>query len=100
MPNGKHGDNPLSDLTIHGDHPFPDDIEKLLLRINELGRGPRRWPLGENWPFSTSEIDWAEGKDLENARKLLTNFISLLEAGRGDEIMVDPLTQKPFISSS
>jgi hypothetical protein len=28
MPNGKHGDNPLSDLTIHGQHPFPSDIDK------------------------------------------------------------------------
>lgn len=37
MVNGKHGDNPLTDLTIHGEHPFPPDIEKLLLRIDELG---------------------------------------------------------------
>jgi len=49
MPNGTHGDNPLSDLTIHGDHPFPSEIESLLLRIDKLGRELGRWPLGANW---------------------------------------------------
>lgn len=29
MVNGKHGDDPLTDLTIHGEHTFPTDIEKL-----------------------------------------------------------------------
>jgi len=97
MANGKLHDNPLSDLTIHGKHPFPAEIEVMLLRIDELGRGPERWPIGQNWPFSMKEFDWAEGKDLENAEALLKNFIEMLEAGRGDEIMVDPLTQRPFI---
>lgn len=97
MANGKHGDNPLSDLTIHKVNRLPEDIQKMLLRIEELGRGPRRWPLGENWPFSLREFDWAEGKNLQEGRELLRNFISMLEAGRGDEIMVDRLTQKPFI---
>jgi hypothetical protein len=97
MPNGTHGDNPLSDLLIHGDHPFPPEIESLLLRIDELGRGPDRWPLGANWPFSPREFDWARGDDLDGARASLEYFISMLEQGRGDEIMFDPLTHKPFI---
>ena len=46
--NGKHGDNPLADLVTHGDHPFPPDIEEMLLQINALGRQIGRWPLGEN----------------------------------------------------
>lgn len=96
--NGKHGDNPLSDLTIHGKHPFPAEIERMLLRIDELGRRPNRWPLGENWPFSLREFEWAEGKNLDEARELLGHFISMLESERGDEVMFDPLTQKPFIS--
>jgi hypothetical protein len=100
MPNGKHGDNPLSDLTIHGQHPFPPDIEALLLRINALGRGERRWPLGENWPFSPREFEWERGKDLDGARRDLANFISKLEAGQGDEIMIDPRTRKPFRTAS
>lgn len=97
MPNGKHGDNPLSDLVVHGQHPFPRDIEEMLLRINALGRRPNRWPLGENWPFSPREFDWESGKDLESARRDLANLISMLEAGRGDEVLVDPCTRKPFI---
>ena len=79
--NGKYGDNPLSDLTIHGQHPFPPDIEELLLRIDELGRGPGRWPLGENWPFSLKEMEWAEGNNLDEARQLLGHFITMLEEG-------------------
>ena len=77
MPNGKHGDSPLSDLTIHGQHPFPPDIEALLLRVDALGRKPERWPLGENWPFSAREFDWEKGRDLDAARRDLTHLISM-----------------------
>jgi hypothetical protein len=98
MPNGRRGDNPLSDLAMHGEHSFPPDIEGLLLRIDELGRGQKRWPLGENWPYSPREFDWAKGKDLDTARELLTDLVQMLEAGRGDEVLVDPLTKKPFVS--
>jgi hypothetical protein len=96
MPNGKHGDNPLSDLTIHGQHPFPSDIEEMLLRIDTLGRRSGRWPLGENWPFSGRELQWARGEDLDGARRDLAHFMSMLVAGRGNEIMIDPRTQKSF----
>jgi hypothetical protein len=96
MPNGKHGDNPLSDLTIHGQHPFPEEIEQMLLRVDALGRGPDRWPLGENWPFSPREFDWERGKNLDSARHDLAHLISMLEAGRGDEILLNPRTLKPF----
>ena len=96
--NGKQGDNPLSDLTIHGKHPFPLEVETMLLRIDELGRRSDRWPLGENWPFGFRELEWAKGRNLNEARELLGKFIAMLEAGRGDEVMVDPLTQKPFIA--
>jgi hypothetical protein len=97
VPNGKHGDNPLSDLTIHGTHSFPPDIEKMLLRIDELGRRPGRWPLGENWPFSPREFDWERGHGLDEGRKLLSHLITLLEAGRGDEVLLDPRTGRPFV---
>jgi hypothetical protein len=98
MPNGKHGDNPLSDLTIHGAHPFARDIEEMLLRIDALGRCPGRWPLGENWPLSPQEFEWEQAKDLDNARRLLAHLMSMLEAGRGDEVLVDPRTRKPFVN--
>jgi hypothetical protein len=96
VPNGKHGDNPLSDLTIHGAHPFPKEIEELLLKINTLGRRSDRWPLGENWPFSPREFAWERGKDLEGARRDLEHLIVMREAGRGDEILVNPRTGKSF----
>jgi len=96
MPNGKHGDNPLSDLTIHGAHPFPKEIEELLPKVNTLGRRSDRWPLGENWPFSPREFAWERGEDLEGARRDLEYLIVMLEAGRGDEILVNPRTGKPF----
>lgn len=96
MPNGKHGDNPLSDLVIHGAHPFPPDIEQMLLKIDALGRRPGRWPLGENWPFSPREFDWERGEGLDAARRDLAYLISMLEAGRGDEVLVNPMTREPF----
>ena len=97
MANGKPGDNPLSDMILHGAHPFAPDIEELLLRIQELGRSENRWPLGENWPFSGREFDWEKRQDLEGARRDLAHLIAMLEQGRGDEILVDPLTQEPFV---
>jgi hypothetical protein len=96
VPNGKHGDNPLSDMTIHGAHPFPPDIEEMLLRIDALGRRPGRWPLGENWPFSPREFEWERGKNLDGARRDLARLIAMLEAGRGDEVLIEPQTGKPF----
>src|SRR5262245_38219454 len=96
--NGKYGDNPLSDLTIHGVNRFPEEVKEMLLRIDELGRSDNRWPLGENWPFASREFDWIEGKNLEEGRELLRRYIFMLESGRGDEIMVDPLTRQPFQS--
>jgi hypothetical protein len=94
--NGKRGDNPLSDLTVHGAHPFPPDIEELLLRIEELGRRDGRWALGENWPYSPREFDWAAGRDLDEAHILLGELQTALEEGRGDDVLVDPMTRRPL----
>ena len=87
----------MTDLVNHGEHPFPPDIEEMLLRINALGRQHGRWPLGENWPFLGREFEWENGKDLDGARRDLAYLISMMEAGRGDEILVGPLTRKPLI---
>ncbi|HLH54358.1 MAG TPA: hypothetical protein VKY92_12160 [Verrucomicrobiae bacterium] len=98
MPNGKPGDNPLTDFIAHGQQPFPPDIAVMLHKIDRLGRKPGRWPLGENWPFSPREFDWVEGKDLDGARRDLAHLISMLEAGRGDEVLIHPLTRLPLRS--
>lgn len=98
MANGKPADNPLTDLTIHGKHPFPPDVEEMLLRIQDLGRADGRWPLGENWPLSPREFDWEQREDLDAARHDLSHFLKMLETGRGDEIIVNPRTRHPLAS--
>jgi hypothetical protein len=97
--NGKENDNPLTDLLFYGYHPLPDDIEAILLRIDAVGRARSRWPLGENWPFSPLEFYWARGEKLWRARRKLRKMLQLLEARRGDEVLVDPRTGKPFSAS-
>jgi len=68
MANGKPHDNPITDLLIHGRHPFPADLEALVIELhkrdsavfNELGWAP---------------FDWEEGKYLDQARSLLAALI-------------------------
>ena len=97
MPNGKPADNPMTDMLIYGKHPFPIDIEEMLRKRDTLGKRFERWPLGENWPFSPHEFEWEKGINLDDARLMLSHFIELLEAGRGDELMINPRTRKPLI---
>lgn len=96
MAKGKVQDNPFTGMLVHGLHPFPADIEEALLRVDELGRKEGRLALGENWPFSPDEFEWERGENLDDAREVLAHMIAMLEAGRGDEILSDPKTQKPF----
>jgi hypothetical protein len=100
MPNGKPGDHPFTDLLFHGKHPFPPDLEATLLEIDALGRRPGRWPLGENWPYSPREFDWEQGRGLAEGRELLTRLVEMLRAGRGDEILHDPRTGRPFVAAT
>ncbi len=96
MPNGKPGDNPLTDFIVHGRSSFPADIEDLLRRIDAAGLAIGRWPLGENWPFADREFDWAAGRDLAGARRDLQYLLDMLDQGRSDEVLLNPLTRKPF----
>jgi hypothetical protein len=96
MPNGKPGDSPIADMLFNDAHPFPADIEELLRRIDSIGRAAGRWPLGENWPYAQRDLDWAKGRNLDEARRDLLHLLKMLEDGRGDEVLVSPLTMKPF----
>lgn len=74
MPNGKPGDSPLSDMLIHGQHPFPADIEEMIRRIHKYDPSLLS-DLG--WePF-----DWEVGKNLDDGRKRLRDMLIQL----GDE---------------
>jgi hypothetical protein len=37
-----------------------------------------------------------KGEDLDGARRDLAHLLAMIEAGRGDEVLVDPLSQKPL----
>lgn len=96
MANGKHGDNPLTDMLIHGEHPFPDDLEQLMRRAESL----YKYALGQHWPFGPREFDWAAGRHLDTARRDMRREVELLEADRAAEILLDPLTGRPLAESS
>lgn len=83
-------------MTIHGAHPFPNDIEAMLREIDSLARAVGRHALAENWPYSPREFDWERGKNLDEARTLLSHLLAMLKAGRGDEVLFDPSSRKPF----
>ena len=68
MPNGKIHDNPISDIFIHGLHPFPMDIEELVRELDKLE--PHIFNELEWAPF-----DWERGKYLDEARSLLRALI-------------------------
>jgi hypothetical protein len=73
MPNGKHGDHPITDLLVHGAYPFPADIEEMILEIVKLD--PNATFDGFGWkPF-----DWEEGKNLDEARSLLGKKLENLQ---------------------
>ena len=94
---GKIQESPLTEMMVYGTHPFPSDIEESLRKIDEFGRRAGRFALGENWPFSPDEFEWARGENLDEAREVLAHMITMFEAGRGDEVLSDPRTKKPFL---
>jgi hypothetical protein len=68
MPNGKPGDNPITDTIIHGKHIFPTDIEKMIKKLHSID------PKILN-QLGDQVFDWEEGKNLGNARKILSDLI-------------------------
>lgn len=83
MPNGKHGDNPLTDMFTHGMHPFPDDVEQLLRQLHEIS------------PYAVSRLGkeplyWASGERLHEGRQLLTRLIHREEYRKGHPRRLGP----------
>ena len=69
MPNGKPNDHPVTDAVVHGLHPFPPDIEALVLEIHTKNPGVFN-------DLDWAPFDWEKGTYLDEARTLL---IGLLE---------------------
>lgn len=80
MPNGKPGDHPVTDMLLHKAHPFPPDIEGMLRMLHDIDPG-----IVNDLEWAPS--DWAEGKNLVEARARLRAL--LIKHG------VNPDTLKP-----
>ena len=73
MPNGKPGDNPITDMLCHGLHPFPADIERMLREL--LSLNPRFPDDGRAYLEQVAWVDrffaWERGSELDEGRKAL-----------------------------
>jgi len=80
MPNGKPGDHPLTDMLMHGAHPFPSDIESLLREILALDPAfpDGKRPYVEQTEWDCRFFDWARGKNLDEARTRLNLVLAEL----------------------
>ena len=73
MPNGRPGDNPMTDLLAHGMHPFPEDMEALILEI--LARDQHALDRLDIAPFR-----WAHGQELAKGRRYLRDKLERLRS--------------------
>lgn len=73
MPNGRPGDHPLTDMLVHGAHPFPADMETMLRDILALDPGfpdgKRRYVDQIAW--DQRFWDWDAGKNLDEGRSAM-----------------------------
>lgn len=74
MPNGKIGDNPLSDMFMHDRHPFPPDMEEMIRELHRINRTV----FDDN--FSSDVFDWEQGENLEEGRVKLKKFLEQCRA--------------------
>ncbi len=78
MPNGKKHDHPFTDTLDWGLHPFPEDIEKLIVEINRLDSEAL-------WGFAGDAFAWERGEHLGDARKRLRRKLDELQQGPEQE---------------
>lgn len=80
MPNGRAGDHPLTDMLVHGRHPFPADMEELLREVLALDPifpdGKRPYVEQVHWYDRIS--DWARGQKLDEGRQALRAVLAEL----------------------
>ncbi len=73
MPSGKPGDHPLTDMLVHGNHPFPPDMEAKLREVLSLDPkfpdGKRRYLDQVEW--ERRFFDWEHGENLDEGRAAL-----------------------------
>lgn len=79
MPNGRHGDHPLTDILLHGHSTYPADIDDI---VKKLAASPRfndvrervAQILWDDWPsWANAKPDFAKVRrallDIENELK-------------------------------
>ncbi|MBS0664274.1 MAG: hypothetical protein JSR48_13495 [Verrucomicrobia bacterium] len=64
MPIEKSKEHPIRELLLHGKHPFPSDMEAMLLRLNMK-------PNAITAEIAMDAYDWERGEQLERGRKKL-----------------------------
>jgi hypothetical protein len=69
MPNGKPGDHPITDFTIHGFQVFPKDIEEMLTKL-------RRADPNLNSISDVEACDWKAGRNLEQGRRKIKELLA------------------------
>ncbi len=83
MANGKPGDHPITDMLIHGKHPFPLDMENSIRQILELAPDfpddGRRYVDQVRW--EERFFDWKSGKNIEEGRIALAGALEELRKG-------------------
>ena len=86
MPNGREGDHPLTDMRIHGRHPFPAEIEALLRAILALDpdffNGSRPYEQQNEW--DERFFRWADRRDVPEGIVALQSVLAQLKK-QGEE---------------
>ena len=81
MVNGKPGDHPVTDMLLHGMHPFPADMEAMLREILSLDPafpdGKRYYVDQVRW--EQRFFDWEKGKNLDEGREALRAVLDELQ---------------------
>jgi hypothetical protein len=70
VPPTRTKEHPIRELLLHGQHPFPKDMERMLLRLNLK-------PNGITAEIAMDAYDWERGEQLERGRKKLKALCAL-----------------------